>query len=215
MIKIDRKFLIVGASGFGREVLACLMDCFANSDVKIEEIVCFMETDEFHKINNQVHGIPVITESQFNPLDFQVVVAIGDPLIRKQVVDRLPKETKYATIIHPSAIISKYVKIGEGSIITAGTIITTDIVIGKHAHLNLYTTIGHDCVIGDYFTTAPGTNISGICNIGNCVYFGTNSSIRQGINVCDNVTIGMGAIVVKDIIEKGIYIGNPVKKLSK
>lgn len=92
---------------------------------------------------------------------------------------------------------------------------TCNIKIGKHAHLNLHTTIGHDCIIGDYFTTAPATNISGNCEFGECVYFGTNSSVRQGIKICDNVTIGMGGIVVKNINEEGVYIGNPVKKLNK
>lgn len=213
MIKFDNKVLIVGASGFGKEVLMCLSDCIAGTDLKLEDIACFMETDEFCKDVKNVHGIRVITEDQFNPADYHVLIAIGDPKIRKTVVERLPKETKYTTLIHPSATISKYVEIGEGTIITAGTIVTTDIKIGKHAHLNLLTTIGHDCKIGDYFTTAPSTNISGNCEIGDNVYFGTSSSIRQGIKVCDNVTIGMGAIVVKDIREEGVYIGSPARKL--
>lgn len=215
MIKFDNKVLIVGAGGFGREVLTCLIDCIAGTDLKIEEIACFLETKQFYEKNKQVHGVPVITDEEFNPSDYYVLVAIGDPKTRKKVVEKLPKETKYTSIVHPSVVISEWVEIGEGSIITAGTIITTDIVIGKHAHLNLHTTIGHDCKIGDYFTTAPATNISGICEIGDCVYFGTNSSIRQGIKVCDNVTIGMGGVVVKDIVEDGIYIGSPVKKLEK
>lgn len=213
MIKFDKKVLIVGASGFGKEVLMCLTDCIAGTDLKIEEIACFMDTEEFYKNTKAVHGISVITEDQFNPSEYNVLIAIGDPKVRKTVVEKLPKETKYTTLIHPSAIISKYAEIGEGSIITAGTIVTTDIKIGKHAHLNLHTTIGHDCKIGDYFTTAPATNISGLCEIGDSVYFGTNSSIRQGIKVCDNVTIGMGGIVVKDIREEGVYVGSPAKKL--
>ena len=69
--------------------------------------------------------------------------------------------------------------------------------------------------MGDFFTTAPSANISGNCNFGDCVYFGTNSAVRQGVKICDNVTIGMGGVVVKDITEEGVYIGNPLKKLEK
>jgi len=47
------------------------------------------------------------------------------------------------------------------------------------------------------------------------VYFGTNSCVRQKITICDNVTIGMGGVVVKNITEPGVYIGNPVQKLVK
>jgi UDP-3-O-[3-hydroxymyristoyl] glucosamine N-acyltransferase len=99
------------------------------------------------------------------------------------------------------------------SIITAGCILTCDIKIGKHSQLNLHTTIGHDCVIGNYFTTTPACNISGICTFGDCVYLGTNSSVRQGITICDEVTVGMGGVVVKNINEPGTYVGNPAKRL--
>jgi acetyltransferase-like isoleucine patch superfamily enzyme len=46
------------------------------------------------------------------------------------------------------------------------------------------------------------------------VYFGTNSSVRQGITICQDVVIGMGGVVVKNITESGIYVGNPATKLE-
>jgi sugar O-acyltransferase (sialic acid O-acetyltransferase NeuD family) len=214
MIDNEKKICILGAGGFGREVLCCLIDAIATTNLKIEEIACFMVSDEHFK-ENKIMGVDVIPQSKFDPSLYKVVVAIGDPSSRKRVVESLPKKTEYTTIIHPSAIISEWVKIGEGSVITAGTILTCNISIGKHAHLNLQTTIGHDCTIGDFFTTAPAANISGNCLFGECVYFGTNSSVRQGVQICDNVTIGMGGVVVKDITEEGVYIGNPLKKLEK
>jgi sugar O-acyltransferase (sialic acid O-acetyltransferase NeuD family) len=214
MLNNEKKICILGAGGFGREVLCCLIDSIAMTNLKIEDIACFMVNDD-NFTENKIMGIEVIPQSKFDPELYNVVVAIGDPTTRKRVVESLPNDTKYTTIIHPSAIISEFVKIGEGSIITAGTIITCNIKIGKHAHLNLQTTIGHDCVIGDFFTTAPATNVSGNCHFGECVYFGTNSSVKQGITICDNVTIGMGGVVVKNITEEGVYIGNPLKKLDK
>ncbi len=214
MINIEKKICILGVGGFGREVLCCLIDAIASTQLKIEDIACFMESDEHFK-EGKIMGVEVIPMSAFEPEKYNVVVAIGDPNTRKKVVQSLPAQTTYTTIIHPSVVMSEWVEIGEGSIITAGTILTCNIKIGKHAHLNLHTTIGHDCVIGDYFTTAPGAKISGICHFGDGVYFGTNAAVRQGIKICDNVTIGMGGIVVKDIPEEGVYIGNPLKKLEK
>lgn len=209
-----KKICIVGTEGFARETLTCLIDSISKTEVKIEEIVVFMERDDYDG-PDKVMNIPVIKDSEFDSSKYKVAVAIGDPQLRKKIVSKFPNETEYATIIHPSAVLSDWVDIGDGAIITAGTILTCNIKIGKHAHLNLHTTIGHDCTIGDYFTTAPATNISGNCEFGECVYFGTNSAIRQGIKVCDNVTIGMGGIVVKNISEEGVYIGNPVRKLGE
>jgi UDP-3-O-[3-hydroxymyristoyl] glucosamine N-acyltransferase len=111
--------------------------------------------------------------------------------------------------------VSEWTNIGDGSVITAGCIVTVNVKIGKHAHLNLQTTVGHDSIIGDYFTTAPGARINGNSCIGHSVYVGSNATLRQGINVCNNALIGMGAIVVKDVTEKGVYVGNPAEKLSR
>jgi sugar O-acyltransferase (sialic acid O-acetyltransferase NeuD family) len=214
MIDQGKKICILGTGGFAREALCCLIDKIGTTHVKIEDIACFLEIDEQIK-DSKIMGVDVIPQSTFDPALYDVVVAIADPALRKRVVASLPSQTTYTTIIHPNVVMSEWVEIGEGSIVTAGTILTCNIKIGKHAHLNLHTTIGHDCVIGDFFTTAPGANISGNCLFGECVYFGTNSAIRQGVKICSNVTIGMGGIVVKDIVEEGVYIGNPLKKLEK
>lgn len=210
----EKKICIFGAGGFGRETLCCLVDTIADTQRNINEVACFMVDDDLYK-ETKIMGIDVIRLSEFNPMLYNVVVAVGEPLSRKKMIGNLPAETTFATIIHPSAVISKWIEIGEGSIITAGTILTCNIKIGKHAHLNLHTTIGHDCVIGDYFTTAPAANISGNCTFGDCVYIGTNASTRQSVSICNYVTIGMGGVVVKDITEEGVYIGNPLKRLEK
>lgn len=209
---MKKKICIFGTGGFGKEVLCCLIDIYKNEE--LNEIACFMVDDENYTTSS-VLGIDVLRFSDFNPELYDLFVAVGDPVTRKKIVEKMPNSTTYATIIHPSVILSKWVEIGEGSILTAGSILTCNIRLGKHSHLNLNTTIGHDCNFEDYFTTAPNVNISGNCNFGECVYFGTSSSVRQGISICDNVTIGMGAVVVKSIVESGIYIGSPAKKLEK
>lgn len=213
MMELRKKICIFGTGGFGREVLGCIADVLSGTEGGLEESACFMVDDEFHD-GEKVMGVDVIPRSQFDPQLFDIVIAVGDPHLRRAIVDLLPPKTTFATIIHPSAILSTSVKVGEGSIITAGVILTCNIVIGRHAHLNLQTTIGHDCVIGDYFTSAPAVNISGTCRFGDCVYFGTNAAVREGVTICNDVTIGMGGIVLKDICMAGVYIGNPVRKLE-
>lgn len=195
------KRALIGGGGFAREIKSHI------GDLKIK---CFVD-DEYWKENDDY----IFPLSKFNPKKYKVIVAIGDPKDRFDMIQRLPKDTKYFKFIHPSAqILGKDTFIGEGSIICAGCILTTNITIGKHAHLNLQTTIGHDTQIGDYLTTAPGVKISGNCNIGNYVYIGTNASIREKINICNDVTIGLNGGVVKHINESGTYVGVPVKKIN-
>jgi len=195
------KRALIGGGGFAREI---------KSHIGNPNIKCFVD-DEYWKENDD-HIFPL---SKFDSKKYKVIVAIGDPKDRFDMTQRLPKNTKYFTFIHPSAqILGNDTFIGEGSIICAGCILTTNIIIGKHVHLNLQTTIGHDCKIGDYFTTAPGVKISGNCVIGDRVYFGTNSSVREKITICDDVTIGLNGGVVKNINELGTYVGVPVKKIN-
>ncbi len=208
-----RKYCIVGAGGFARETLTCLVDQHDHAEGRIEDFIVFMVLDKEY-CKSRLMNIPVIRQSEFEPEKYEVVVAVSDPQKRQKAVEALDIATRYATLIHPTAVISKWADLGVGSIATAGTIVTCNIEIGAHAHLNLHTSIGHDCRIGDYFTAAPGARISGSCILGNKVYIGTNASVRQDVCICDNVVIGMGSVVLNDINTEGVYAGNPVKKIK-
>jgi sugar O-acyltransferase (sialic acid O-acetyltransferase NeuD family) len=196
------KKAIIGSGGFGREVKALLLDNNPN------EVVQFFVDDNY--VDNNTNPI-----SSLNVNEYEVIIAVGNPILREQIYRKLPKNTKYFTAIHKSVqILDSNVVIGEGSIICPNTILTTNIKIGNHTHLNLGSTIGHDTITGDFFTTAPGVKISGNCIIGDRVYFGTNSSVRERITICDDVTIGLNGGVVKNINEPGTYVGVPVKKIN-
>ncbi len=210
----EKKYCIIGTGGCGREALCLLMDVHSFKAEDLGDNVVFMVDDKHFK-EQFVHGVEVIPRSRFDYKNYQIIVAIGDPIFRKKVVESFPDDAEFPTLIHPSVHKSPFIEIGKGSLITAGCILTCDIKIGKHSHINLNTTLTHDLVAGDYFTTAPGVNISGNCNFGECVYFGTNACVRQAITICDNVTVGMGGVVVKNITEPGVYIGNPLTKLEK
>jgi sugar O-acyltransferase (sialic acid O-acetyltransferase NeuD family) len=195
---------IIGAGGFGREVYWSLP--------LVERINTVFFVDDEYWNNTDPLILPL---SKFDPKEYEIVIAVGEPRDRFDIVQKLPKETKYFTHIHPSVeILDPNIEIGEGSIICAGCILTTNIKLGKHTHLNLQTTIGHDCEIGDYLTTAPGVKISGNCKIYDCVYIGTNASIKQKVSIHSLSTIGMNAAVVKHINEPGVYVGIPAKKIN-
>jgi len=192
------KKVLIGYGGHAREVMAQMNTT----------LPCYVD-DEFVNENT----LPI---SKLNFEKCEVMVAIGDPIVRKKIVDKLPSNTKYFSFIHPTAqIMDDNIKIGEGSFIGANSIITTNVKIGKHVLLNRGCHIGHDTVIGDYLSMMPNSVISGNVNVGDCFYMGTNSSVREKITICDNVTIGLNSGVVKDINEKGVYVGLPVKKINK
>jgi len=199
---------IFGTGGFAREV-ACILHDLGRGD----RIVAFHEPDETHKAR-ELLGVAVQPQSAFDPAKHRAVVGIGNPALRQKVVRELPDGTVFDTLIHPTVVISQWVEVGAGSVICAGCILTCQISIGEHCHLNLNSTVGHDCTFGDFCTVAPGTNVSGNCEFGNRVDVGTQASFRQHVRICDDAVIGMGTVVVKDIVEAGTYLGVPAKKVG-
>ena len=194
------KRALIGNGGHAREVIAQIGD---------KNLIRFVN-DEYWK--EEPNTLPL---SQFNPDEYELMIAIGDSRNRFDISQKLPKETKYFTFIHPTALImDDNVKIGEGSFIGAYSILTTNIKIGKHALLNRGNQIGHDTVIGDYFSAMPGAIVSGNVTIYDMVYLGTNLSIREKISIHSFTTIGMNSAVVKHIEEPGVYVGIPVKKIK-
>lgn len=184
---------LIGAGGHAREVMMQM-------GVKLP---CFV--DDQYVDNNT---LPL---SEFDPNKFMVMVAVGDSKYRHDIVSKLPQSTEYFTFIHPTALIGDDVNIGEGSFIGAYSILTTNIKLGKHSLLNRANHIGHDTIIGDYFSAMPGAIVSGNVTIYDCVYVGTNSSIKEKLSVHSSSTIGMNSCVVKDINETGVYVGIPAK----
>lgn len=202
------KICIFGAGGFAKEVF-----WLANQ--------CGQEVDAFIDLHAGGYccGKKIESEDYFDPSKHLAVVAVGNPKLRKKIVDQIRVrygDSVFKTLVSPSAnIMDPSVVVGYGSVICANCILTCDIKLGPWSQLNLATTIGHDVETGEFFTTAPGVHVSGKVIAGDRVYFGTNASTVEDIRIGDDVTIGAAACVSKDILESGTYVGVPAKKLEK
>lgn len=178
------------------------------------EVVAQMGIKLVRFVDDQYMDNDTLPLSELDIEKYEVMVAIADPRDRYNTIQRLPKGVKFFKFIHPTALVMEDVEIGEGSFIGANSILTTNIKIGKHAILNRGNHIGHDCVIGDFFSAMPGSVVSGNVRIDDCVYIGTNASIKEKISIHSLVTIGLNAGVTNHIEESGVYIGTPAKKIK-
>lgn len=104
--------------------------------------------------------------------------------------------------------------------------IQNNVIIGKRTRIQSHSficskvEIGDDCFIGhgvmfinDKFIDRKLSKDFFSTKLGNKVYVGSNSSIMP-VNICDDVTIGAGSVVTKNITESGTYAGNPARKLK-
>lgn len=206
-----RDLVIVGAGGFGREVM------WLAHDIGDYNLLGFV--DDSLAVGTKVAGVEVLGGvadcAKWNKAEF--VVAVGGPRTRRLIVNKLEAlgVNQFATLIHPSVKMSESVEIGQGSMICAGTIITVDIVLGKHNIVNINCTIGHDCRFGDFCTVAPIAAISGNVTMGDLVEVGTAAAIRQGAKLEKGSMLGMGGVLTKDIPANSIFVGNPAKFLKE
>lgn len=117
------------------------------------------------------------------------------------------------TIISPAAVVAEDVKIGQGTVIMSGVVINAGTRIGRGAIINTNSSLDHDCAIGDFTHIAPGVTLSGGVKVGSRCLVGTGASIIHYKTVGDQCIIGAGAVVVKDCLESGTYVGIPAKLL--
>ena len=208
-----KSVVVVGAGGFGREVLEIFKD--HNRVSKTWNILGFIdENKELH--GKMVNGYPVLGGLDWlrrnNSNDLGCVCAIGTCETRKRVVERLHEiGVSFYNAIHSSVIMSEFVDLGQGVIICAGSILTVDIKIGDHVHIDTNCTIAHDAVIESYCRLNPGVKINGNNHLGEGVYVGSGTTFVQQVSVGSWSIIGAGAVVIEDIPEKVVAVGVPAK----
>ena len=210
------KLIIIGASGFGREV-AWLAERI-NAIKPTWDLLGFID-DNPDLAGSLINGYPVLgnTSSVSGYDDSFFVCAVGASRTREIIVDKIKAvkpNVNFATLIDPSVELSELVQIGEGSIICAHTILTVNIKIGSHVIINLDCTVGHDAVLKDFVTLYPSVNVSGATVIGHCSELGTGMQIIQGKTVGDRSIVGAGAVVVKDIPDDCTAVGSPAKPIK-
>ncbi len=143
-----------------------------------------------------------------------VIVAIGNNVIRLEKQYTLQKaKLLIVKIIHPSAIISSYSEIGEGSVVFAGAVVNAFTKIGRACIINTGSTIDHDCVLADGVHVSPGAHLGGGVRVGQSTWIGIGASVIHGIYVGDNVIVGAGAAVVETIESGKTVVGVPAKTI--
>lgn len=211
-----KDLIIIGASGFGREV-AWLVERI-NQTRPTWNLLGFIDDNEplwGQKVNR--YKVLGGCKNLVDYPDVYVVCAIGASKIRQKILTKINDIhpiAKFATLIDPSVIKSDLVVIGEGSIICAHTILTVNITIGKHVIINLDCTVGHDAILQDFVTLYPSVNISGMTNTGTCTEIGTGTQIIQGKTIGSFSIVGAGSTVVKDIPDKCTAVGSPAKPIK-
>jgi len=153
--------------------------------------------------------------SHYNTKTTNVFIAIGDSGKRAYYFEKVRKMGFLVpNIIHPTSILSKHIKVGEGVFINAGTIINAKAEIGCNTIINTGVILDHEVYIGKHSHIAPGCKIAGRVKIGNYTFIGIGTAIIDKITIGNNVKVGAGSVVIRDVKSNSTMVGIPAREIK-
>ncbi|SHH77259.1 acetyltransferase [Desulfofustis glycolicus] len=209
-----KRLLIIGAGGFGREVLNYALDIpLQDRDWKVGG---FLDSNL-----GVLSGYDCAKSVLADPMHYQpkdddcFICAIGNPDRKIQICDSLVnKGGNFITLIHPSAVIGRRCSIGQGCIICPGAIITTDVKIGDFVSVNVHASIGHDTIVGKGCTLSGHVDITGFAVVEEGVFLGSHAVVLPKAKVGAYAIIGAGSVVLKRVKSGATVMGVPAKQVS-
>jgi acetyltransferase EpsM len=181
---------------------------------RFKEVAGFIE-ENLRSKDLRIYGKNVMDASVIDTLPKSSVFigAMGSPKRKRWIKEIEQKGFGFDTVVHPSVIKGKSVRIQEGSIICPATVLTCEIRVGQHSIINTNTTISHDCVIGNFVTIAPGVSIGGNVTINDECWVGIGATLVNKVSIGRGSYIGAGAVVTQDMPENVLAVGVPAKPI--
>lgn len=194
------KIYIYGASGHGLVVADIALSCGYKEIIFIDDGK--LEYQKFEDIHKD-YKTPII-------------IGIGDNKTRAKLQQKVKQEGfVVATLVHPSAIISSSITLGEGMVIMPNVVINAKASIGDGVILNTSCVIEHECKIGNFVHISPSVALAGNVQVGDFTHIGIGSSVIHGLNIGNDCIIGAGSVVVQNIDNKRLAYGNPCKVIKE
>ena len=147
--------------------------------------------------------------------DEELIISVGVNHVRKKIVDKLPVNIRYGNAIHPSAIISAYAALGEGTVVMQGAVIQSSVSIGKHCIINTTASVDHDCLLEDYVHISPNATLCGAVSVGEGSQVGAGAVVIPGIKIGKWSLVAAGAVVMKDVPDNVLVLGNPARVVKR
>ena len=195
-------FLIFGAGGLAHELYWYLKDC----GIKLDGVAV---NKEFFKAGAKFMGLPMYCLEELDVLEHTYYRAFGETHCKSFDVLNL------GGAIHPTAYVAGEITMGQGCIVCPHAIVIGKVRLGRNVFVNTNAGVYNNVDVGDNTYIAPNVVLAESVKVGKNCFLGVGAKVRPFQKIGDNAYIGIGSIVVKDVPDGEIWVGNPAKKLVK
>ena len=206
---MQERLIIIGAGMLAREVYSWAYDAIAAGAPWT--IVGFLD-DRSSMLDNYNYDVPVLTsvESYMPVSDDVFLCGIGDPHEKRKYCEIiLTKGGRFATLVHPTAVVGRNVRLGDGVIIAPLAVITADVSIGNCVFIGCHTICSHDNLISDWAHICGHTGLAGNVIVEDMVFIGAGVTIVPNTRISSGAYVGAGSVVLKRVRAGTKVFGNP------
>lgn len=215
---MTQPLVILGTGGNALDILD-VVDAL-NDRTPTWQVVGYL--DDAKQPGTKVLDIPVLgplaNAAKLDP-DTRFVNAIGSDKSFRRRPDYVAacgvEESRFATLVHPAASVSKRALVGVGACVNAGVVLAGGVTVGKHVWLGSGCIVGHDTAIDDFAMIAPRAVLSGFVHVGRAAYIGGGACVRQRSQIGERSLIGLGGVVIGDVVPNATMVGNPARVLVR
>ncbi|MDT0685263.1 acetyltransferase [Autumnicola psychrophila] len=206
--------VVFGAGPHGRVIIDILQD---QPEYKIVGVI-----DSVQTIGSEFYGYEVIgRQNELKALcdkyNFHSgIVGLGDNYSREKVVLEIQERNdnfNFINAISKFSFLSPSISIGVGNAIMPGVVINSESIISNHCLLNTNSVLEHDSVMENFASLSVGVKTGGLCKFGKYSAMSIGSTILDRITIGENVVVGAGSLVTKDLESHGLYYGSPAKRI--
>lgn len=214
-----KKIIIIGGMGNGTVVLSTILDINAISPEW--EVLGFLNDSDEKEIN----GYPVL--GKINAETAQLYLAdksvyfyfslistkLNHTFIHRLHELNIPVE-RFATLIHPTAVVSKFASIGHGVSIQPFVSVGPNVHLGNHIQIYAQSLIGHNSRLEDYTYVANNACIGASVTLKEGAYLGTNATTLENVTLGKWSLVGIGSVILRDVPDYAKVVGNPSKVIG-
>ena len=209
-----QKLVIIGAGGFGREMLA-----WAEQSVQVGrewEIKGLIDDNMEALRHTRTPGKLLGNIADYQPASDEVFIcAIGVPSIKMKCSELIAaRGGRFTQLIHRTAVLGHNVEMAEGVILCPYAVASANNRLGRGVALNLHASVDHDATVGDWTQINCHCDLTASVQVGSEVFFGSRVSVIPNVKIGDKAYIGAGSVVLRDVAPGVKVVGVPARRIG-